>query len=545
MKIKKSYINITLLILILSLTLAGIINQSFKPQYKLETPKSSAGEITIITPENKTYTKPDSGYYPATYGFENDENGSNPTEWELWENGGTIDVVNSIGGHLKVVEISKDGTTNWPSMRNGFPTSQASGTVEFWMRGNDVTDQSLVYLRNSGGDLMITVGIDDDYLLWSDSSVFHNLAPCYDNVWYHIRIDFECGSGAYEGLSADHFYIYINGERYGEYEFRVSGNSVDYMHIFIWETSVDYNFDAIGYSWDPNYNIGDNLNEGLLLSYENATTLDWQGYSLDGQANKTILGNTTIPMPADGSHSIQVFGNDTLGNMYESSARYFTTNAIGPSITVNSPLSNELWGKIAPSFVLTILDGDLNATWYSLDGGTTNVYFTGLSGTIDQAEWNKIGNGTATFTIYANDTFNNVGQSEVTVRKDIIAPIIIITDPSNTEEFEFTSIYDITVSEPNLDEIWYTIDGGTHNYTITETVGTINLAAWNLAPSGPVTLRFYARDLAGNVGMGFVIVVKTSAQQQPPPGIPGYDLYILLGALSLISILIIKKRLKS
>lgn len=35
-------------------------------------PKSSAGEITIITPENKTYTQPDSRSYAATYGFEND-----------------------------------------------------------------------------------------------------------------------------------------------------------------------------------------------------------------------------------------------------------------------------------------------------------------------------------------------------------------------------------------------------------------------------------------------------------------------------------------
>ena len=82
--------------------------------------------------------------------------------------------------------------------------------------------------------------------------------------------------------------------------------------------------DAIGYSWDPDYNIGDNLKEGLLLSFENNTRLDWIGYSLDGQANKTILGNTTIPMPEAGLHSIQVFGNDSLGTIYESEVRYFS-----------------------------------------------------------------------------------------------------------------------------------------------------------------------------------------------------------------------------
>jgi len=55
------------------------------------------------------------------------------------------------------------------------------------------------------------------------------------------------------------------------------------------------------------------LKEGLLLSYENTTILDWQGYSLDDQANITILRNKTIKIPSDGQHRIQVYGNDTMG----------------------------------------------------------------------------------------------------------------------------------------------------------------------------------------------------------------------------------------
>ena len=138
----------------------------------------------------------------------------------------------------------------------------------------------------------ITFGIDDDHFIYIDSSATHNIVSCSNNIWYHIRLDFECGLGAYEGLSADHFYIYINGERYGEYEFRWLSNKIDYMDIYVWQTSVVYYYDAIAFSWDPDYTIGDNMNEGLLLSYDNTTTLDWQGYSLDRQVNRTILGNT-------------------------------------------------------------------------------------------------------------------------------------------------------------------------------------------------------------------------------------------------------------
>ena len=106
---------------------------------------------------------------------------------------------------------------------------------------------------------------------------------------------------------------------------------------------TDYNWylDAIGYSWDSNYNAGDNLNEGLLLSFESTPTLDWIGHSLDGAVNKTILGNATIPIPSDGIHNIQVFGNDTMGTMYESDVRYFTIDTNSPTIIVNSPFTDE------------------------------------------------------------------------------------------------------------------------------------------------------------------------------------------------------------
>ena len=95
-----------------------------------------------------------------------------------------------------------------------------------------------------------------------------------------------------------------------------SPNDLDLTMINSYFTNGDKQYlDAIGYSWDPNYNIGDNQDEGLLLSFDNSTNLEWMGYSLDGQANKTILGNTTILMLDIGSHSIQVFGNDSLGSL--------------------------------------------------------------------------------------------------------------------------------------------------------------------------------------------------------------------------------------
>jgi len=159
----------------------------------------SSSEINIVTPENKTYTEPMSGYYPATYGFENDEDGNNPKEWEVVENGGTIDIIDSLGGHNRILEIDKNGISNYPTARNPISIGQVSGTVEFWMRSNDVTESCLVTINNHTDGTGFTFGINNDHFVWIEGSpgTTHNIVSCVDNTWYHVRADFECSLGAY------------------------------------------------------------------------------------------------------------------------------------------------------------------------------------------------------------------------------------------------------------------------------------------------------------------------------------------------------------
>jgi len=60
----------------------------------------------------------------------------------------------------------------------------------------------------------------------------------------------------------------------------------------------------------------------LTFTVNEATS--WIGYSLDGQANVTITGNTTLTGLADGAHSLIVYGRDTTGNTGASGVIYFT-----------------------------------------------------------------------------------------------------------------------------------------------------------------------------------------------------------------------------
>jgi hypothetical protein len=480
-----------------------------------------------------------SGYYPGTFGFECENDGNFPSGWvDISGSGCFPEVVSSLAGHNKVLKLEDTSTTYGCPIYHSF-LNQTSGTLELWFLKTVGTTTCYIILAKDDIEVVkMTVDSDNNGLFSLNvGGVYEAVSAGYsDNEWFHIRFDFNCGTD-----KAD---VYINGNL--EFENKDFYNPADHVNKLILSTNSfragTWYTDALGYSWNSNYNVGDNINEGLLLSYVSNTEFNWTGFSLDNQANQSIFGNTTIPIPNDGLHSIQVFANDTEGDITESEIRYFTTNLLAPGINIISPSSSMIYGKSSPNFDLTITDPDVDFTWYSLDGGTTNIPFSGLTGKVDQTEWDKIGNGTATITFYANDTVNNMGQAEVIVRKDIIDPIITINEPNNAEIFEDPPIFDITVVEPNLEEMWYTLDGGLTNITMSNTDGIISQSVWNSASDGPLTIRFYARDAAGNVAYDDVYVVKRSTGQPAPPGIPGYNLFAIIGVCCILTLILVKKK---
>ena len=71
----------------------------------------------------------------------------------------------------------------------------------------------------------------------------------------------------------------------------------------------------------------------LIFMVSEAT--EWMGYSLDGQANVTITGNTTLTDLPNGVHFLTVYANDTCGNVgldyTHFTVDYQTTNPGGSS----------------------------------------------------------------------------------------------------------------------------------------------------------------------------------------------------------------------
>ena len=125
------------------------------------------------------------------------------------------------------------------------------------------------------------------------------------------------------------------------------------------------------------------------------------------------------------------------------------------------------------------------------------------------------------------------------IENEMIDPIITINSPAPNDIFSYIPPnYNISIIGFQLDSMWYTLDNGLANITITALIGTINETEWNALPNGQVTIRFYANDTLGNLGTAQVVVIK-DVPQPTPPGISGYNpiLIFLITTIGMLGII--------
>ncbi|MFW9829067.1 MAG: hypothetical protein ACFFEY_15935 [Candidatus Thorarchaeota archaeon] len=136
---------------------------------------------------------------------------------------------------------------------------------------------------------------------------------------------------------------------------------------------------------------------------------------------------------------------------------------------------------------LTILDDIIEFEYKYTSIGLLNTY-------------SEYYNGKEYFTVRFNNFTYQIDDSD---------PIINILYPQENQTFgRIAPSYDISIIEPNLDKIWYTLDGGLNNVTITNLSGKINQILWNALPEGAVTIRFYANDTMGYLSYEDIIIYK-------------------------------------
>jgi len=243
----------------------------------------------------------------------------------------------------------------------------------------------------------------------------------------------------------------------------------------------------------------------ILLDIFVNEQVSWIGYSLDGDDNVTITGDTVLSGLSEGSHSVVVFATDLAGNTGASNIVQFAfsippVDTTPPTVTINSP-ENTIYTNTTVA-----LDFEINeqVSWigYSLDGDD-NVTITGdtvLSG---------LSEGSHNVVVYANDTALNTGMSEIAFTisiPDITPPIITIISPRNST-YGVTSVdLNFTVNEESS-WIGYSLDGQ-DNFTIVDPIVLTDLA------DGEHNLIIYAEDLSANIGTSNFIIFTITPENE-------------------------------
>ncbi|MEE8307520.1 MAG: hypothetical protein V3R81_09660, partial [Gammaproteobacteria bacterium] len=167
--------------------------------------------------------------------------------------------------------------------------------------------------------------------------------------------------------------------------------------------------------------------------------------------------------------TIRFFVNNSLGEVGQVNA-IVKIDIIDPDINVISPIGG-YFNSVAPAFIVEIWDPNLDKMWYTLNTNTTKHFFN-INETIDQDAWNLLPDGIVNITFFANDSVSNMHSVMTQVTKDTTDPGIVITTPV-VGVYDGAPDYNITITEDNLNQYWYTLEGGSSIY-ITSTTGTIN-----------------------------------------------------------------------
>jgi len=167
-----------------------------------------------------------------------------------------------------------------------------------------------------------------------------------------------------------------------------------------------------------------------------------------------------------------------------------------PLISLIYP-TNTSYNTIQTQLNFSRSDTNLSGCWYSLDSGVTNSSYDASCLNITGLD---SGQGSKTWTVYANDSVGNENSSSVTFFVDSILPSVNIEHPHpQTYSYNESLELNYTVTDTNLESCWYKVVNSTSDIIIDNTTLTDCLnTTFNVPRSDTYTLTLYSNDSLSN-----------------------------------------------
>jgi len=189
--------------------------------------------------------------YPATYNFKDDAVGTTGTSIgfidSLHGTTPTLSIEAEFNEHKKILKMENGRASN------SFTTIN-SGTIEFWSKINDNSINVAVILLEDSDEILLLkmCNYDGKFEYKDDGGTYVEVDDVLADVWYHHKVII---------YSDKTFDWYINGIK------KVNGqnltldftNGINKLQLYSSAAGHVLYIDAVGYSWDPDYFVGDNV----------------------------------------------------------------------------------------------------------------------------------------------------------------------------------------------------------------------------------------------------------------------------------------------
>ena len=198
--------------------------------------------------------------YPATYNFMDEVDGTCGTDIDFLDTANHVGVDNSICiisdfvNHRKVLKITDATATDYTEYEHSIGSVKTDATIEFWWAVSQIAS-------SDGAKFVCFEGATEICGLYITTTGLHTYNPGADNIklafivadtYFHVKIILDD--------TANTFDCYIDGVNEGTFNYRNNSTTgIDKVRVGSgFDDIINVYLDAIGFSFDANYNIGDN-----------------------------------------------------------------------------------------------------------------------------------------------------------------------------------------------------------------------------------------------------------------------------------------------
>ena len=226
---------------------------------------------------------------------------------------------------------------------------------------------------------------------------------------------------------------------------------------------------------DPTPDFAFSANETLLGGFQ---------CQVDGGAFAACTSPKTLPATADGSHTFTVKAIDTAGNPGQTSYTW-TIDTVAPTITLGTKPVNPA-NDSTPTFAFSTNEPISGGFQCKLDAGA-------FAACTSPKTFGATPDGSHTFTVKANDTAGNAGQTIYTWTIDTDPPTITLTAPPPNPSDDATPTFTFSADEATPGGFQCKLDAAAF-------AACTSPKTFGATPDGSHTFTVKANDTAGNAG---------------------------------------------